>query len=442
MCYGFTAHAQWTTVCNTGNGFVVDLASYGGQIYSTGFFTRDCNTNANYINKWDGTTWTAAGAGLDDAGHRICIIGTDMYVAKYKQAVDSNWVYKWDGSQFAKFGKSFYLTNAVVGFSKTPNIYDLVEYHGDIIASGEFDVADGKAISGIARWTGTTWDSLGAGLSGAIAGDVMYPHQMLVHNDTLYVVGNFLKAGGITVKGAAMWDGAQWHAMGAGFDHEVYAIAIYNGAIYAGGSFTKCGSTTLRHIARWDGNNWIDAGFSVYNNINTLYDDAFVHTLKQIGTRLFATGGFIKTLAPGDTQACNNIVAWDGAMVSTLSGGTHNYQIEGIMPYATNSILVSGGYNNDSSYVAVYDLHDLKVEPTGMQAPSIFPVPANDRLYIDGIKPGCQVAIYDMPGREVYHMTATAGSIDTDISALKAGAYMLRIWDEAGNQVVRMVIKQ
>jgi len=444
LCCSVAAHAQWTTICNTGNGFVVDMMSTGSAIYSTGFFTRDCGVNADYINVWDGTVTAASGTGLPDPGHRIADIAGVRYIAKYEQAVDTNWVYKWDGTDYVKFGAPLYLTTAVAGFSKTPSIYDIVQYHGDIIISGEFDWADGRHISGIARWTGTTWDSLGTGLAGYLTpapSNVMYPHQMMVYQDTLYVVGNFVTAGGITVNGVAKWDGTQWHAMGNGFNQNVYAIAVYNGEIYAAGGFTKTGTTTMRHIAKWNGGSWVSPGFDVYTNA-TGFDEAYVHTLKQIGSWLFITGGFLHVTSSAGTASCGNIIAWDGSGVNTLSGGTPNYQIEAIAPWASNTIVVGGGYNNDSSYVAKYDLTTLDVAQAPAMQLSVYPVPAVDALHITGIAAGARIELLDMPGRAVYSSIAGSSNVHVDISTLPAASYLLRVSDAKAGTITKLIVKQ
>ncbi len=444
LCCSITAHAQWTTICNTGNGFVVDMSPVGSDIYSTGFYTRDCGTNANYINKWDGTTTTAVGTGLPDPGHRISNIGSDRYVAKYEQAVDTNWVYKWDGTNYVKFGAPVYLTTAVAGFSKTPSIYDIVEYRGDIIISGEFDWADGKHISGVARWTGSTWDSLGTGLGGYLTpapSNVMYPHQMMVYQDTLYVVGNFVTAGGTTVNGVAKWDGIQWHAMDDGFNQNVYAIAVYNSEIYAAGGFTKTGTTTMRHIAKWNGSSWVSPGFDVYTNA-TGFDEAYIHTLKSIGSRLFISGGFLHVTTSAGITNCNNIIAWDGTTVSTLSGGTPNYQIEAIAPWGTNGIIVGGGYNNDSSYVAKYDLTALDVPATTAPQLSVYPIPATDVLHLSGIVVRSAVTITDMTGRTVYEDIAGNSNFDIDLGKLPGATYLLRVSNPGEGSITRVIVKR
>ncbi|MBK8723707.1 MAG: hypothetical protein IPL95_16060 [Saprospiraceae bacterium] len=286
LLFSVRVNAQWATVCNTGNGFVDNFENYNNELYATGFFTTICGVSCNYVAKYNGTNWQPVGNGFPNAGHHLANIDNELYGVAYQPKKDSNWVYKFDGTNFIKLGEGTYLTNAVVGFSQTNNLYNLIKYNGKIIACGEFDRVGKKVIKGIMQWNGTQWDSLGSGLSGNISGTapVMYPHDLCIYGNDLIVSGNFKNAGGQLVNGIARWDGSQWHSMGQGFNSTVYSICTFNGELYAGGDFTMTGTTTLNYIAKWNGTNWVSPGFSLYYNSNSSY--TFIHTLKVINNQL------------------------------------------------------------------------------------------------------------------------------------------------------------
>ena len=91
-----------------------------------------------------------------------------------------------------------------------------------------------------------TWAPLGLGIKGSWVG------YMLVWNGELVVSGEFDTAGGIPARNIAVWDGANWSALGAGWAR-IYAMATYNGQLAVHGVPT--GGTSVV-IATWDGAVW------------------------------------------------------------------------------------------------------------------------------------------------------------------------------------------
>jgi len=431
--------AQWSIVCNSGNGFVVNFVNYDSAVFATGFFTNLCNTTANYIEKWDGITWTPVDSGLTDPGHRLKVIDTQLYIAKYQPAIDSNWVYKWTGNSFVKIGAGVYLSNGVTGGDQTPNIYDVVEYNGNLVASGEFDKVGNKNISGIMQWNGTQWDSLGSGLGGSLTTPaIMYPHQMMVYNNNLYVVGAFTTAGGITANGIAMWDGTQWHAMGQGFNNFVYGIDTFNNEIYVGGEFTASGSTSLKRVAKWNGSNWVDPGFGVYYSNPSLH--AYVHTVKQMNGSLYITGGFDHVVVGNDTMVAHSIIAFDGNNVNTLDGGIENEEFEGIATYGSD-ILVGGGTYN-TSYIAKHQLPAAINNVINAKNLTIYPNPVTDHFIIENVKQGSVLNIYNLLGQKVYSCTVQQQSQMINIASLTAGTYVVQVAENNGSRITGRIVKE
>jgi len=437
--------AQWSTVCGSGDGMVVNLARYNGDVYACGFFTEICSTNARYIARWDGSNWNPLDTGLSDAGHNIEVIDSELYVAQYKRSIDSNWVLKWDGSHFIRIGEGVYLTNPNVATSKTANLYDVAKFNGNIIASGEFDVVGNKPISGIMQWTGSQWDSLGSGLSGSIDGSgIMYPHQLLVYNSNLYVVGNFLKAGGITVNGVARWDGTQWHAMGAGFNSDVYAVGIINNEIYAGGEFTQSGATILQGIARWDGSQWVNPGFGIYYSIPFVH--AYVHTIKQVGARGIFEGGFNRLATATDTLITNNVFASDGNNIDTMEGGVLNANFEGLI--AHDSLVMVGGAvfataAPDTTLVAEYHFrYALRVSNMTKGKTAIYPNPSTGILNIDNETAATSLSICNITGETIATYELKKGHNSVSIDAIATGVYLLMLQNDDGRIEYSRLIKE
>ncbi len=98
-----------------------------------------------------------------------------------------------------------------------------------------------------------TWDPDGAGPLGPV----------------LVVAGEFDHAGDVPVLNIAMWDGATWHTIGAGFDRRVNALAVFNGQLYAGGEFFNSAVPTS-YLAVWNGSSWQPVAGGVDNVVSCL----------------------------------------------------------------------------------------------------------------------------------------------------------------------------
>lgn len=428
------SECQWTVICSTGDGFVDNFETYNGELYATGFFTTLCETPNNYVARYDGSTWQAAGNGFIHAGHHLAVIDSILYGVRYEPDIDSNWLYKYDGSNFNKYGEGVFLTTAVTGFSQTASLYNMIKYNGSLVVCGEFDRVGSKLISGIMRWNGTQWDSLASGFSGNIPGTapVMYPHDLCIFGTDLVAAGNFKNAGGQPVNGIARWDGTEWHAMGPGFNSTVYGICVFNGELYAGGDFTSSGGTSVNYIAKWNGSAWVDPGFCMFY-INP-FDYTFIHTLKVLNNKLYISGGFDRAVSGTDTMHCTGVAAYDGVNIDTLHGGLPGKEVEALAIY--NGLLIAGGGLNGSSYIAGYDLAISveDIQSSGIQV-RVFPNPATSSfstLNIESKRIIDKVSVSDLSGQVVYRAAPKAKS--ASFIPDHAGIYF--VWISSGGQSV------
>jgi hypothetical protein len=424
LLFALRSNGQWQTICDSGNGFVDNFEVYNGELYATGFFTTLCGVPCNYVAKYDGNAWQAVGDGLAQAGHHLQVIDSSLYAVRYEPAIDSNWLYKFDGNNFTKFGEGVFLTTAVTGFSQTANLYNVIKYGNDLVVCGEFDRAGNKHVSGIIRWNGTKWDSLGSGLSGNIPGTapVMYPHDLCLFGNDLVVAGNFQNAGGQTVNGIARWDGTQWHPLGSGFNSTVYGICVYNGELYAGGDFTMSGSNVVSYIAKWNGSSWISPGFTLFY-INP-FDYTFIHTLKVIDNKLIISGGFDRVVVGTDTMFCTAVASYDGTTIDTLRGGLTGEEAEATALF--NGALFEGGGLNGRGYIASYDLissvQDIQDPGTDI---TIFPNPAASWFNVRSIEKIKELRVSDLTGQIVYE--AHPDETKTTFRVVNKGIYIVRI---------------
>ena len=366
---------------STTNGTIVNCEYYNDTLYATGFFNVICDLPVGYVAKWNEGEWQSTSINITDPGHALKAINDKLYIARYEQSIDSNWVYVYDGNSLEKLGNGVYLTTAS-GFSELPNIYDIVEYNGNIVACGEFDRVGSESIQGIMQWDGSSWQAMGTGLSDNIAatGPVMFPHQMMVYNNELYVVGNFRNAGGIEVNGVAKWNGVEWTGMGPGFNNTAYSIAVYQNEIIVGGAFTESNGNTLNRIAKWDGSDWVplEFGFSQPSLMNFI----FVHTLKVINNELFIAGGLKEILyEDNSTEECNGIVSYNGSDLNTYMGGVPDNDIEAVCTY--NDQLLIGGGVFGNGYSGITDISIGLHDHAQLPEVSVFPNPFEEEIIID-----------------------------------------------------------
>jgi hypothetical protein len=196
-------------------GGVYALATFdlggGPALYAGGNFTSAGGVPANYIAKWNGSNWSAVGAGTN----------------------------------------GFVNTFAVADVAGGPALY----------VGGHFTTAGGVSAHSIAKWNGTVWSSLGAGTD-------LEVRALARFNDgsgsALYAGGFFTTAGGSSAKYIAKWNGTSWSQVGGGMDGIVYALNVFDDGhgpvLYAGGGFTYAGGVLVNHVAKWNGSTWSPVG--------------------------------------------------------------------------------------------------------------------------------------------------------------------------------------
>ncbi|HEX5130974.1 MAG TPA: hypothetical protein VFX92_00655, partial [Candidatus Krumholzibacteria bacterium] len=136
--------------------------------------------------------------------------------------------------------------------------------------------------------------------------------------DALYVAGEFSSASGIPAANIARWDGTSWSPLGAGIDGPVFALFIDDdGDLYAGGSFAHAGGVEVSNLALWDGSGWSDVGGGV-SGVGSV-----VKALASQPTGLLVAGLFVQT---GAGAAANGLARWTGTDWVMLGGAPPGIQ--------------------------------------------------------------------------------------------------------------------
>ena len=239
-----------------------DLLVKDGKLYAGGSFLNMGGVDANNIAVWDGSTWSNLGSGVDGYIQAMHTMGDDIYVTgSFFNAGGSPAVgyARWDGSSWYPL-------------SGGPSALTLTNIGNDLYAGGRFSYLNGGAlyVGNIARWDGTTWHEMNGGVSGPGFSQIAVVNALAVSGNNLIVGGDFDYAGTTPANNIAIWDGAQWSALGDGIDGIVKAILVDGNDIYVGGQFTLAGSNSAFSIARWDGSTWHPLGKGLRQSNNFL----------------------------------------------------------------------------------------------------------------------------------------------------------------------------
>ncbi len=301
------------------NGPVLATAVRGsGSLYIGGSFTIAGEVFATNIAKWNGTSWSALGSGIDGQVSALAVSGGDLYAGgSFTNAggVGASNIAKWNGTSWSALGSG--IGGAPPG--DVPAVYALAVSGTNLYAGGWFTTAGGAEADSIAKWDGSNWSALGSGMGEGPFGSYVY--ALAVSGTDLYAGGLFTSAGGVDANSIAKWDWSNWSALGSGmgegpFGSYVYALAVSGTDLYAGGLFTSAGGVDANSIAKWDGSNWSALGWGIGGPTDPPWYGT-VFALAVSGGNLYAAGSF----PTAGFALASNIAKWDGSTWSALGLG-------------------------------------------------------------------------------------------------------------------------
>ena len=226
------------------------MVEFRGELYAAGSFKlTEFSYNMSTIARWNGRRWAAVGLPDWSSGAVILamfIRDDQLYVTgQFSKAggVPANNIARWDGNQWSALGAGIKGTGL-----------DLEWYNNELYVGGTFTQTGSLRVNNIARWNGTTWNDVAGGLTFAQSGASV--EGMVATNDGLYVVGGFNQAGTTPVTSIARWNGTIWSSMGAGVAGLALDITQYNNQLYVAGMISPINGTP-NSVLRWDGSAWV-----------------------------------------------------------------------------------------------------------------------------------------------------------------------------------------
>jgi trimeric autotransporter adhesin len=254
----------WSPLGSGLNGQIFALTSMtDGGVVAGGQFDRAGGVSVQNVARWRPQgTWSSLGTGIyGNVFALTTMLNGDVVaggVGYSSTGAYANHIARFDSST----GVWTALGTGVNGVPDATAIYALTTLrNGDVVAGGAFNTAGGRAAGSIARWNGSAWFPMGAGMSSG-PGIFRTSVRSLVTmpNGDLVAGGNFEFAGGVSANYIARWNGTSWRAMGTGLNSAAQALAVMpNGDLVAGGWFTVAGGARAQYLARWSEANqqWI-----------------------------------------------------------------------------------------------------------------------------------------------------------------------------------------
>jgi hypothetical protein len=330
---------SWETLGRGCSDDIYTIAISGNNVYVGGRFKNIGGIAAAHIAKWNGTTWSALGQyGVGELENdyytevrAIVVNGNDVYVGGFITNVNGNAVeaiVKWNGTSWSSLGSG--LTNN----GSHATVYCLTLIGNDLYAGGDFVTAGGNPANRVAKWNGSSWSALGSGSNSTVS-------DLVSIGTDLYALGSFTG-----ISGPAKWNGSSWSALGTGVSGgATYDMDVYGTDLYVVGNFTSAGGNPANRVAKWNGSSWSAFGSNYIFN-------GPIYEITVSDTNVFVGGAFTSI----GSLPVNRIARWDGNNWHRLGNGLTN----GIFCLAikNDSLLVGGSFlsagANQSSNLAIW----------------------------------------------------------------------------------------
>jgi hypothetical protein len=148
-------NGNWKSVGGGLKGALAGIESmvvYNNELYIAGSFSVSEGNVGNYIQKWNGTTWSDVGGGVTGIGggngqiHKLIVHDNKLYamgVFSYAGGIPAEYIATWDGTNWCALGGNF---DNVVGAG--------CFYNDTLCVGGGFWTIDGDSVNYIAKWIG------------------------------------------------------------------------------------------------------------------------------------------------------------------------------------------------------------------------------------------------------------------------------------------------
>ena len=309
--------SAWSALGSNGLGngalssFVYALAVSGTDLYVGGLFENaGAVAEADRIAKWNGSSWSAVGYTNGGCGNfntlcgpvnAIAVSGSDVYAGgnflNGAGIPEADYLAKWNGSTWSALGSNGAGVGALNG-----NVRALAVSGSDLFVGGYFtDAAGNVEADRVAKWNGSSWSALGSNGAGNGAIGFTFVDALAVSGSNLFVGGLFVDVAGIaTADNVAEWNGSAWSALGSNgagngaiaTANGVHALAVVGSDLFVAGYFSDvAGNAAADRVAKWSGSTWSALGSNGSGN-GAISSGTGERALASSSTALFVGGGF------------------------------------------------------------------------------------------------------------------------------------------------------
>ena len=370
---GVTAYrvAKWSVDTGTwsalgaGNMFGVQpvgtMVVDGANLYVGGSFNQPQGAFTNGVARWNGSTWSAVGTGINGQVHSLAFGAGTLYAGGNFGVPGGNYIAMFDGSSWS-----------AVGSGMNGPVYAIALDDGNVYAGGAFTIAGSNAAARVASFDGTSWSALGPGM------------DINVHDLVADAAGNIYACGEFTSPSAriARWNGSGWGGLGSGLDDYALAVARDGATLYTAGAFTTAGAATALRVASWSGNlQYADLDGDGHGDAAVVIEDCslipgYVLNDDDCDDTNASVYPVATEVCDGLDNNCNGqvdearegtaegLVAWwkaDNSSVDYADG--HDGTIVGNVPYVPGQIGEAFSFDGASGYVSVP--HHAALDITG-----------------------------------------------------------------------------
>ncbi len=319
------------------NALVVHDDGTGPTLFAGGAFLSSGGAATNFVAKWDGQAWQPMGGGMNNIVNALVVYNDGAGAKLYAGGIfdtaggsQAQGIARWNGQQWSAMGEG------IRGFDRSVNAMAVFPpgAGGQLYVGGRFSLAGPVSVSNMARWTGTSWTGVGAGITNTAGlAHVRTMATTTIGGPALLVGGEFTHAGAVATNNLARWSGSSWSSMGGGVGlagEAVRSITHHDdgggATLYVGGLFTSAGGGPARNFARWNGTGWAGLGTGADGAVNAM--STFVPSLAPQRGGLFIAGSF--DTVNGD--AARGLARWQSSEWLPLGRG-FNRAVDSLVIY-------------------------------------------------------------------------------------------------------------
>ncbi|MGD1848251.1 MAG: T9SS type A sorting domain-containing protein [Salibacteraceae bacterium] len=264
-------------------------------------------------------------------------------------------------------------------------------FNDELYIGGNFNVGQYQSIL---KWDGQTISPIEDGLRGSIS----WVTNMASYKGKLYVAGGFWDSSGNPGNNIVVIDNGKMKPVGLGFTalpdahgiSQVNGMQVHNNRLYVSGSFHYANGLPASRIAYFDGTSWC------------------APTTESVN------------------QPLGEMAVYKGDIILDTKGWYYrdNDTIRGIAKIEVAPPAACGTPVSVSEVAASKNIQ-------------LFPQPASDQFFLEGLTTGNLVEVYDLTGRQVRSWISGAPLEGFSLAGLGAGVYLVRV--SAENYTVKLV---